>query len=212
MGRTNVRGGHDFLQRAGYGMDYGCGVPEFGDLPLIIVSLDFMQDDLDRFADVIRFGRSDTWVTFLSSGPGALSGPLKKPTFIEAPANQRLSIPKVHVSKGLKKYERLRSNALLRDMPVEKHQPVELAYILVVQDRSGALRSKLILRTNLDAVGSEIFYEAVNGFSVVFSGAILKKNLERRTDQEFCFKKADSLDELQAMDEDTSKKVIGVLC
>jgi hypothetical protein len=52
----------------------------------------------------------------------------------------------------------------------------------------------------------------VNGFSVVFTGAVLKKSLERRRDLKYCFKKVESLDELLTPDVDESQKVIGVLC
>jgi hypothetical protein len=205
MGRNNVRSGKDLLQRAGNRSVIPSVVPEFNDLPIVIIGYNFLQDDLDRYVNVIRFGHNDTWVQFLSSAPRSLREPFEQPKFTDGPTDQRLTVPKIHVSQGLRNYPPYGQRRESQEQP-------DLAYILVVQGCGGAFRSKLVLRTNLETAGAEMFYEAVNGFSVVFTGAILKKNLEKRADQEYCFKKVDTLDELQAMDADESQKVIGVMC
>jgi len=211
MGRNNVRSGRDLLSRAGNGMEIPSVVPEFSDLPIVIIGHNFSQDDLDRHANVIRFGHSDGWMQFLSSNPRSLREPLERPKFTDVTTNQRLAIPKIHVSQGLKGFRHLGfypSDGQSR----ESDEKPDLVYILVVQGCSGAFRSKLVLRTKLETAGAEMFYEAVNGFSVVFTGAILKKNLEKRADQEYYFKKVATLGRLQAMDADESQKVIGVMC
>jgi hypothetical protein len=211
MGRNNVRSGHDLLLRAGNGTEILSVVPEFNNLPMVIIGYDFLQDDLDQYINVIRFGHNDTWAQFLSSTPKSLREPLEQPKFTDGPTDQRLTVPKIHVSQGLRDFRHL-GDYLPGGQRRENHEQPDLVYILVVQGCSGAFRSKLVLRTNLQTAGAEMFYEAVNGFSVVFTGAMLKKNLERRADQKYCFKKADTLDELQAMDADESQKIIGVMC
>lgn len=211
MGRNNVRSGRDLLSRAGNGTEIPSVVPEFDNLPIIIIGRNFLQDDLDRYLNVIRFGHTDTWVRFITPTPRSLGEPLEQPTFTDGPIDQRLTIPKIHVSQGLQHFQP-RHDYLPDGQRQESHKQPDLAYILVVQGRGGAFRSKLVLRTNRETAGAEMFYEAVNGFSVVFTGAVLKKNLEKRADQDYCFRRVYTLGGLQAIDEDESQKVIGVMC
>lgn len=209
MGLNNVRSGHGILIRAGDGCEIPSVIPEFGNFPIIIVSYNFDQDDLDQHVTLLRSGHSDAWMHLLNSEPRSPgeTGFARAITF--GHADEPWKVPKVHVSQGLRTPQPISS---LRDGNEEKPGALELAYILVFQGRSGAIRSKLVLRSNLDLAGAEMFHMAANGFSVVFSGALLKKNLEKRRDASYSFKRVENLDELQAVDSDQVKKVIGVLC
>jgi hypothetical protein len=212
MGRTNIRSGHDLLFRAGSLTETLCAIPEFNNMPIIFIGWDFDQDDLNRHINLIRHGQNDAWAQLLSPILKTLGEPPEQPKIAYGPADQQLNIPKIHISKGLNGFRH--SRRYLPETEEEQHtlkQP-DLAYILVVQGSSGAVRSKLVMRTNLQMTGAEMLYEAVNGFSVVFTGAMLKKNLEKRGDMKYCFRKVDSLDELLNVDSDESQKVIGVLC
>jgi hypothetical protein len=57
-----------------------------------------------------------------------------------------------------------------------------------------------------------MFHMAANGFSVVFSGAILRENLEKRRNSGASFKKVNTIEELQDLESDSLSEVIGVLC
>lgn len=57
-----------------------------------------------------------------------------------------------------------------------------------------------------------MFHEVVNGFSVVFTNAILKTNLKKRRDLNYNFKKAGNLNKLIAFNINKSQKIIKVLC
>jgi hypothetical protein len=209
MGLNNVRSGHDLLIRAGDGREIPSVIPEFGNLPIIIVSHNFDQDNLDQHVSILRCGHSDVWMHLLNSGPRVpgVTGSTTTTTF--GHADEPWKVPKIHVSQGLRRHL---PRSLPRDGGGEKSGAPELAYILVFQGRSGAIRSDLVLRSSLDLAGAEMFHMAANGFSVVFSGAMLKKNLEKRADVTYRFERVDTLDELQAVDSDQLKKVIGVLC
>jgi hypothetical protein len=209
MGLNNVRSGHDILTRAGGGREIPSVIPEFGNLPIIIVSYNFDQDDLNQHVSLLRCGHSDVWMHFTNSGPRVPEGTGSTRTTTFGHADESWKVPKIHVSQGLCRHM---PRSLLGDAGGEKSGALELAYILVFQGRSGAIRSNLILRSSLDLAGAEMFYRAANGISVVFSGAMLKKNLEKRTDVTYSFERVDNLDELQAVDSDQLKKVIGVLC
>ncbi|PVH71390.1 hypothetical protein DL98DRAFT_596984 [Cadophora sp. DSE1049] len=211
MGRNNVRGGEGLLLRAGNSMEIPSVIPEFNDMPIVIIGYNFAQDDLDQHVSLIRYGHNGAWAQLLSSVPKTLGESPEQPKIAYGPADQRYTIPKIHISQGMNDFQRSR-----RYLPQETEQDnlkqPDLAYILVVQGSSGMFRSKLVLRTNLQMAGAEMFHEAVNGFSVVFTGAVLKTNLKKRGDLDYSFKKAGSLDELVAFDADESQKVIGVLC
>lgn len=212
MGRNNVRRGYDLISRAGCCTEIPSVIPEFNNIPIVITGWDFAQDDLDRHINLIRYGHSDAWAQLLSS---VLQTPGESPEQLRiayGPADQQVTIPRIHVSKGLKAFQRSGCYPLEIEEGQNNPKPPDLAYILVVQGSSGAFRSKLVLRTTLQRAGAEMFYEAVNGFSVVFTGAVLYKNLEKRGDPNYSFKRVESLDELLNVDEDESQKVIGVFC
>lgn len=209
MGRNNVRSGLDLISRAGSSIDIPSVIPEFDNLALHIIGYSFDQDDLDQHVQVLRFGHIDAWMSLLESAPEETkeNGPAKALTLVAADEPWR--IPKIHISKGLRAQQPLLTT---RDGKQEKADPPKLAYIMVVQGRSGAIRARLIVRSNLKLAGVEMFHMAANGFSVVFSGDILRDNLEKRKKSGVSFKKVDTIEELQILHSGRSSKVIGVLC
>jgi len=70
----------------------------------------------------------------------------------------------------------------------------ELAYLLVAQ--GGGSLTGSIVRTTLFSVGTSMMEEALNGYSIVFSGAMLKADLAKIGDRKYTFVKVDSLDAL----------------
>ncbi|KAN0098220.1 hypothetical protein V8E51_013883 [Hyaloscypha variabilis] len=203
MGLNNVRSGYNLLTRAGGGIEIPSVIPEFGNLPLTIVSYNFGQDDLNQHISLLRNGKSDIWMHLSISPKGTgETGCARNISF--GAADQPWKIPNIHVSRGLRKPHSSYNGG--------QPETPELVYVLVFQGQSGGLRSKLVLRSSLDLVGAEMFLMAANGFSVVFSGALLKKNLEKRGDVDYSFKSVNSLEELQAVDSDHLKKAIGILC
>lgn len=209
MGLNNVRKGYDIISRAGSGLDIPSVIPELGNLTLHIVGYNFDQDDLDQHVQLLKFGHNDAWMSLLDSAPKdpEETGFAKTPTF--GVADEPWRVPKIHVSQGLRARQ---PRSVPRDGKQEKPDPPKLAYIMIVQGRSGAIRSKLTVRSNLDLAGVEMFHMAANGFSVVFSGAILRENLEKRKKSGASFKKVNTMEELQVPESDSLSEVIGVLC
>jgi len=192
-------------------MEISSVVPEFNDAPIVIVGHDLAQDDLDRYVRFIRYGHNDTWLHLRWPSPASMDERCDQPIIEHGSPDQPITIPKVHVSQRLGGPRRSRSYQQ-EEKPHEIRKDPALAFLLVIQGRSGGSRGKLVLRTDLHIAGAEMFYEAINGYSVVFSGVILKTNLGRRTDITFSFRKAHSLAERVDMDADGSQKLIGVLC
>jgi hypothetical protein len=115
---------------------------------------------LDRYIGLIRYGHNDAWAQLLSAVLKTLGEPPEQPKIAYGTADQRLAIPKTHVSKGLSNFQRSRRYPLEKEEQNNPKQP-DLAYILVVQGCSGAFRLKLVLRTNLQITRTEMFHEAV---------------------------------------------------
>jgi hypothetical protein len=204
---NHVRRGCDIISRAGTNIDIASDIPEF-DLALHIVGYNFDQDDLDQHVQLLKVGVNDAWMFLLEPAPKhpEETGFAKTPTF--GVADEPWRVPKIHVSQGLRAWP---PRSVPQNGKHEKPDP-ELAYIMIVQGRSGSIRSKLIVRSNLDLAGVEMFHMAANGFSVVFSGAILRENLEKRKKSGASFKKVNTREELQALESNSLGDVIGVLC
>lgn len=162
MGVTNLRFGRDFLQRAGW-------AGGFEDLALIpncsknvlIVAKSFEQEEIEQYKDLIYSLRNNIW----------LQQDARDKLICSAEPGLGLQIPKCVVSPCL-----TNTNSA-RDKP--SATSTSLAYLVVIQGREGSLRSKLLILSSVQDVGAEMFYHAANGWSAVFSGAILQSDLKR---------------------------------
>jgi hypothetical protein len=66
----------------------------------------------------------------------------------------------------------LRMSAALRVLP--QHEEDKVKYVIVSQHRESAMSHKLLVSHSRKAAGMDIFYELLNGNSVVFIGLVLK--------------------------------------
>lgn len=86
-----------------------------------------------------------------------------------------------------------------------------LAYILIDEGRSGALRRKLMIRWS---TADTVMHEALNGTSIVFSAVVLKSNVAKLLDSTG-FKRVETVKQLQELDLSQAGKeeaIIGLLC
>jgi hypothetical protein len=159
MGQTNIRSGGAILQKASRSGEDTALIPEFQKY-VLITGNDFSIDDIQRYWHLLKYGHSGLWN---KNGPG-----LRDCQKVEA--DQPSQIPMVHISAALKP-------GVGVNPPLNS---VELVYFIVVEGRNGSIRSKLVYRTDLHRVGTDILWECVNGYSVVFSGAMLKTDWMQR--------------------------------
>jgi hypothetical protein len=66
----------------------------------------------------------------------------------------------------------LRMSAALRVLPPQEEDKVK--YVIVAQNRNMPMSHKLLISHSRKAAGMDIFYELLNGNSVVFIGLVLK--------------------------------------
>jgi len=201
MGITNIRGPEDILGRT-YGFNgdrrsdhrstifcHQCQIPEIGRTLILDVSFS-SEADLTTYTPILRLGLNDQWIA------------RGKEAVVAAPAS--FTTPKTQVCPY---FHRLLSI-----------EHPELSVFIIVQGREGAILSKMVLKEDINHLGNQMFFEACNGFCVVFSGVVRKEDTKKLGDPALSFKKAENLSELldqqpQNDDENTSgRDRIAVLC
>ncbi|KAJ9634080.1 hypothetical protein H2201_009056 [Coniosporium apollinis] len=208
MGRTNIHRAQSLLNRAGTSFEEVAFIPDAERL-VYIISGALTQDHLDRYADVLRNNRAGSWIQ-KDEGP-----PWK---FAYSQGDQRLSIPKINVSNGMqvpgKEGPRYVGFRKAPDEYPEEHGPeeIELAYILVIQGQTGDTRCKLVVETSLERASSAIMHEALNGYSTVFTAAMLKANLAKLQDEAYALNVVEDRKTLKVIDSDPTSKCIGFWC
>ena len=127
---------------------------------VFLVTNNFSQQDLDDFAPILNSGFQDKWVSNVSTPTGKFK--------VVKPATP-LEVPMICVSPGLLQ---TRPDILSKDAP-------SLAYIFLVQGKNASERTKAIAKVTRNAAAAAMLHELVNGYSIVFSGAILTCNVAK---------------------------------
>lgn len=109
------------------------------------------------------------------------------------PINVNLDIPSIFVSRALD------------TSVVPEDAGHEVRYMIVVQNRNRPQGSKLLIAESRKAAGIMMFYEALNGNSIFFVGAVL--NQEKKLGRKLV--KVENLEEAVKVQEDG---VVGVVC
>jgi hypothetical protein len=100
---------------------------------------------------------------------------------------------------------------------------VDFVFIAVVQGNGGSAIKKLIIANEYPQIATIIFNEAINGYSVVFTGACLKAELERAKDygpdsMAVIWRKVTNLNVMFGLRvrarprDETERLIIGILC
>ena len=197
MGVTNIHSANQVVCRAGTQMTDQARIMPFNK-HVFLNGRGFDQKEVDAFSEVLRTPHRNKWVEYNGVN-------IPKPV-----ANDNgLPVPTLYTSPGLAGH---RSG--FGDLENESEGPVELAYVIIVQGASGALFSKLRIFYSHFAVAAGIMEEALQDWSVVFSAAMLKrdvKSLERGGP--LVFKKVESLDELvKSLHDERSSDEILLCC
>jgi len=179
MGITNVRDPGDILlrcreesSRSHWGTGIRAVIPDFS--RAIFMDITFSTErDLLKWSPLLRRGLDDHWI---QQGEKVV---------VAAPGS--VSTPRIQVCP-----------LLHRDL-TENHP--ELAVFIVVQGKEGSALAKMVVKDNIGQLASQIFFEACNGFSVVFSGIMRKNDTEKLGKVGLVFKMAEKLDELLDNDE-----------
>jgi hypothetical protein len=88
---------------------------------------------------------------------------------------QPSAVPRILLTPGVSEFWKKPMQRLV----LLKDDVLELAFIAIVQGSGGNAVKKVIVANEYPQIATSIFNEAINGFSVVFTGACLKRELEQ---------------------------------
>lgn len=178
MGITNVRSPGDILlrcreasSRSHMGKCIRAVIPDVQRAMFMEIAFS-TERDLLKWRPLLRRGLDDHWI---QQGEKVV---------VAAPSN--VSIPKIQVCP-----------LLHSDLTENNH---ELAIFIVVQGKEGSALAKMVVKDNIGQLASQLFFEACNGLSVVFSGIMRKDDAEKLGKAGLVFKTAEKLDELLGND------------
>jgi hypothetical protein len=188
MGVTNFRTARDLVTRAGTTFD-DTGILHPLNAALLVVSAPTAAQELEKWSPILGCHNEDQWVSRMPNGDIQI---------VEPPTASRVS--QIRVSPGLEYKVRIRGG----DMQKQEQERVErqkLAYIMIVQGKEASTRSKVVVKYTLEDISAAMLFEALNGYSVVFSGAIFKAIVPKLFGRNalhtgFTFLKVDNFDAL----------------
>ena len=159
MGVTNIHHASQVLDRAGHEIADQAVIAHFSK-GVLLVGRSFTQDELESFAEAIHTPHHNKWVEY--SGTDA-----PRPVATDKP----VLIPTLYTSPGLRSRRGTPQSA--------NGELVEVAFVIVVQGGSGALFSKTRIFYSPFVVAAGIMEEALRGMCVVFSAALLRRDVKK---------------------------------
>jgi hypothetical protein len=190
MGVTNIRSGHMLLEQAGKNLDQVAFIPENVMRSIYLEARSISKEELETYSNFLLILRSDRdrWLDFRG---WPLEIPPRNPILPQA-----IVAPKVVLSPGLSR------NWIQRGRKSEEQQvqePEDLAFIAIVQGLAGASVIKVVVKYSAEAIGNAMFHELMNGYSIVFSGVLLKSEEKRRLSCNVRWQKVETYDQLLQM-------------
>lgn len=200
MGFTNIHHATQLLNHAGGEQFFPAIMPDHQRF-INLNGHNFTQEELDAFTDILHHPRKDVWLRRKNDIDKFL---------VAGRADDPIDRPSVRTSTGLKKDHRPAVRRI--DEPEDTSPKPALAFVLIIRGRSAALCSKVRLSYSLKAAAAVMFEEAVNGYSTVFSAALLKTDVRRLDQPDAQFKKVDTIAQLYEAVEGRDRDAIALLC
>lgn len=179
MGLTNFHTAAQLLERSGRKQELQAIIQEFK-CPVYVNYTSFTKEAVEQYSWRLRYGHLDQWVMPSDGTPEVTltktPDPLKVPKLCIAP----IFPPNVRSS-------------------TEDDAFSNVDYIFLVEGNRGA-NQKLVVVHDIHDAGVLIFHEAMNGFSIVFSGAVPKAAFKalltepKNRYREISFKKVESIE------------------
>lgn len=209
MAHTTIHKAWHLIQHAGTDNDEIIHLPTTPQPhPFHIFSRNFTQSELSYYSESLNRGFSfnNAWLREKHSEP---SKNMKHAERVEwekhrqwektDQAPEPSSLPQVTVSQGLRDFWSVEGEDMSALTVVDDPGLVEseLVYFLLVHGKPGPGHVKVVMRWDLLGAAQAMMWEVANGFSVVFSGAVLKEQLEIGMGEGRIWTKVGSLAELR---------------
>ncbi|KAL8919741.1 MAG: hypothetical protein Q9208_006607 [Pyrenodesmia sp. 3 TL-2023] len=202
MSPTNIRKAPALLQHAGKTLDDQATIQPFNRPVYTVYISEFLQEDLNKYSKLFNHGIEGQW---LSNSRNPTGGVLK----VVDPSPPS-TIPKISISWVLNPTSTSTQSPQL-EYPLD--------FILVIQGNNALERSKVIVARSAEHAATSMLHEAMNGFSVVFTGALLRSDTEElfsssERSQPFQFVKMPDVMALMACTNKMSKKCgeVRIIC
>lgn len=205
MGRANIHRAEALAGRAGSSFEEIALIPHANKL-VYIVSSELSLVQLDQISEILRKCKAGSWIQQQNDSDRGYS---------YCQSDLGVDVPRINISNGM---HRLVNNRSL--YPAVSHEQDEsllnkgfpatdLQYVIVVQGQTGNIKCKLVVGSTLGAACSAMLYDALNGYSTVFTAAILKANLENIRDDTYVLKAVHDLKTLRDLNNDPKNRVVG---
>ena len=163
MSPTNIRHASDLLTRAGRSFDDQATIQPFGKQVYTIYTDTFPQEVLNQYASLFNHGVEGKWLSYQND---------TTKLFKIVQPSPPMGIPKLMISCALAE------DPLPNHSKAPNRQPKEpLDFLLIVQGSTGSDRSKLVVARGRTEAATTMLHEAMNGFSTVFTGALLRSDM-----------------------------------
>jgi len=183
MGMTNIHQSSGVFSLAGADVIVQATIADHGG-SVLLNGRNFDQTELDDLTDWIRDRRGDTWLArdrqrLLSPGPPPYP----------------LPIPTVHTHPGLSRERLLPASP---DIEAPQDDLSKFAFLLVIRGRNAAELTKVRVVYSLFAASAVAIEGSSTGYSVVFSAALLRRDVAKLTEYGLDLEKVNSRTELDA--------------
>lgn len=154
MGLTNFHSAAQLFQRSAHKHELQAMIQDFG-RPIYVNYASFTQEVLEQYSWRLGYSHLDQWASPSDGTPETTltktPDPVRIPKLCIAPIFRPNLVPGSEVTDPFSKID----------------------YLFLVEGNRGA-NQKLVIAHDLHEAGVIIFHEAMNGFSIVFSGAVPK--------------------------------------
>ncbi len=207
MSPTKIRKAAELLGRAGSTFDDQVTIEPFGRSVYTVYVAQFPQEHVDRYTELINHGNEGQWLSWANDLTRA---------FKVVEPSLPFGIPKVCISWVLKGHARWTYNEKI-DTSQQPKEPLDS--LLIVQGKNERERSKVVVARSLEDAATSILHEAINGYSVVFTGALLRSDLNKLfSDAKSCIFSLKKLPDVAALNAFSGSKEaqtfqqIGIIC
>ena len=167
--------------------------------PVLLVGRSFALEEIEALSEVLQTSHRDKWVEYNGATP-------PKPTTND----KGLPVPTLYTTIGVT--EEMGINSRMDQPTSADGKPIELAYVIVVRGARAATFSKMRIFYYHFAVAAGIMEDALQGWSIVFSAAMLKQDAMRVGREPVSFGKVESLKALIAAAEEERASDLVLLC
>lgn len=205
MGPTNIHHSGSLLSRAGQkNFNDQATFQPFG-RPVFINTIEPDQLELNHFVNLLNSRVHNIWISRSSNG-----------SFKAVEAAAALPIPKICISAGLADPPERRVPRAYKNPSPPPAIKADYTYILIIEGKSASREAKIVAKSTLQGIADTMMHEALNGYSVVLSAAILRRNYNKLFGQDngnWKFKQVDNVESAIAVeDEDKEGMTIAIIC